>query len=208
MDECRRGNGHPRRRTSLYSVGPGSHDLFVSSTINTLASKPLLKSPGTAAITTDDNNNNYSLFSASGMDFILINLQYNSTSAHLDWADGLLKEHPDRHGIVVQHNILNTDNSLQNQAPFTALKDNPNLFLMLCGHMHTGTDGSLSEEKGDDGHTIHIMLADYQDFPDGGSGYLRILRFSLADDRSTPRPIHRTVPASITTYDRWRWIMR
>ena len=83
-----------------------------------------------------DNLNNYSLFSASENDFILINLQYNASTAQLDWADALLKANSNRRGIVVQHNILNTDNSWNNQAPYTALKDNPNLFLMLCGHMH------------------------------------------------------------------------
>ena len=188
-----------------YSVGPGNHDLPIYSSpsryndyfgVDRFQDKPWY-----GGHYGDDNYNNYSLFSASGMDFILINLQYNSTSAHLDWADGLLKAHPDRHGIVVQHNILNTDNSWQNQAPFTALKDNPNLFLMLCGHMHTGIDGAAYRaEAGDAGQTIHIMLADYQDFPNGGSGYLRILRFSPADDKIYATTYSPTVPGFITTY--------
>ncbi len=71
---------------------------------------------------------------------------------------------------------------------------------MLCGHMHTGTDGAAyREETGDDGHTIHIMLADYQDFPDGGSGYLRILRFSPADDKIYATTYSPYLDASITT---------
>ena len=52
---------------------------------------------------------------------------------------------------------------------------------MLCGHMHAANDGAAYRaELGDDGHTIHVVMADYQDF--AGSGYLRILRFSPADD--------------------------
>ena len=49
--------------------------------------------------------------------------------------------------------------------------------------MHSSGDGAAyREEEGDSGQTIHVMMADYQDFPSGGNGYLRILRFSPADD--------------------------
>ena len=40
------------------------------------------------------NENNYSFFSAGGMDFILINLQITLPEAQLDWADALLKANP------------------------------------------------------------------------------------------------------------------
>ena len=50
--------------------------------------------------------------------------------------------------------------------------------------MHTSTDGSAYRaETGTDGHTIHILQTDYQDYPNGGNGYLRLLRFSPADDK-------------------------
>ena len=75
-----------------------------------------------------------------------------------------------------------SDNSWNNQTSYNALKDHPNLFLMLCGHMHTVTDGAAyREEEGTDGHTIHIVQADYQDMSNG-NGYLRLFRFSPAND--------------------------
>ena len=166
-----------------YSVGPGNHDLGGSYETYFGVSRFTGKS-WYGGHYGSDNLNNYSLFSASGNDFILLNLQYTSTTAQRDWADALLKANPLRRGIVVEHDILNTDNSWNNQALFTALKDNPNLFLMLCGHMHTASDGSAyRSEIGDDGHTIHILQTDYQDYTNGGNGYLRVLRFSPADDK-------------------------
>jgi hypothetical protein len=167
-----------------YSVGPGNHDVGTGSLYETYFGVSRFSGKSWyGGHYGSDNYNNYSLFSASGMDFILINLEYNAATARLNWADDLLKTYSSRRGIVVQHDILNTNNSWYNQAPYTALKDNPNLFLMLCGHMHTSTDGAAYRaELGDDGHTIHIMLADYQDFPNGGNGYLRILRFSPASN--------------------------
>ena len=166
-----------------YSVSPGNHDQMSGTLYSTYFGVDRFSGkPWYGGAIDSSNYNNYSLFSASGMDFILINLQYNPTTAQLTWADNLLKANPGRRGIVVSHAILNTDNSWNYQAVYTNLKSNPNLFLMLCGHMHSGNDGAAYRaELGDDGHTIHIVMADYQDMTNG-NGYLRILRFSPADD--------------------------
>jgi hypothetical protein len=184
-----------------YSVLPGNHDIGTGSLYETYFGVSRFSSKSWyGGHYGSDNFNNYSLFSAGGMDFIVINLQYSSTSAMLDWADALLKTYSARRGIVVQHDILNINNSWYNQAPYTALKDNPNLFLMLCGHMHSASDGAAYRaELGDDGHTIHIMLADYQDYPNGGNGYLRILRFSPADDNIYATTYSPYTSTSITT---------
>ena len=40
------------------------------------------------------------------------------------------------------------------------------------------------------------MLADYQDLPNGGNGWLRIMEFRPADNRSTSRPIRRPLDPS------------
>jgi 3',5'-cyclic AMP phosphodiesterase CpdA len=124
----------------------------------------------------EDNNNNYGLFSAGGMDFIVINLQYRPRGNILAWADALLESYPDRRAIVVSHEILDADASFTflGQAIYRALRDNPNLFLLLCGHVHTEARRTDVYE----GHVIYTLLADYQDEPNGGNGWLRILQFS------------------------------
>jgi len=118
------------------------------------------------------NDNNYTLFTAGGMDFIVINLEYVSPAAGaLDWADQLLKDHSDRRAIVVSHYILNANATFSSwgQQIYDALSDNPNPFLMLCGHIH-------AEARRTDGK-LHTLLADYQDYPNGGNGFLRIMHF-------------------------------
>ncbi|MCS7260331.1 MAG: metallophosphoesterase [Anaerolineae bacterium] len=128
----------------------------------------------------EDNNNNYGLFSAGGMDFIMINLQYRPGNDILAWADTLLKTYPERRAIVVSHEILGADASFTflGQAIYRALRDNPNLFLLLCGHVHT----EAWRMDMYDGRVIYTLLADYQDEPNGGNGWLRILRFSPNQD--------------------------
>ncbi len=121
------------------------------------------------------NDNNYALFTAGGMNFIAIGIDMYPDANELAWADGLLQNNSDRRAIVVSHSILNVDGSWTSEGLniYNALKDNTNLFLMLCGHMH-------SEARRADvynGHTIYSVLADYQDYTNGGNGYLRIMTF-------------------------------
>lgn len=128
------------------------------------------------------NTNNYELFSASGMDFIVIHMEYDARAKSfyqgvLDWADALLKAYPTRRAIITSHWIVNTGNpatfSTQGQNIYDDLKDNPNLFLMLCGHVHG--EGRRSDVY--QGRTVHSILSDYQETKNGGNGFLRALTF-------------------------------
>ena len=114
-----------------------------------------------------NNNNSYQLFSASGLDFIGISFEYltGSQSTYqplLDWADALLKAHPNRRAIITTHWMLETGNpaafSAQGQILYNELKDNPNLFLMLGGHV--AGEGRRSDTF--QGRTVYTALQDYQ----------------------------------------------
>ena len=166
-----------------YSVGPGNHDLLSGSLYSTYFGSARFS--GKSYYQGDyaggnDNYNNYSFFTAGGMDFIIINLQYNAGTSALEWADGLLKTYSDKRAIVVQHDMLTVTNGWVNQNTYNALKDNPNLFLMLCGHMHTSTDGAAYVAgTGDSGQTIHVILTDYQDY---SNAYIKLLEFQPSED--------------------------
>jgi hypothetical protein len=132
-----------------------------------------------------NNDNHYELFSAGGLDFLAVHLEYDDSpdTNVLAWADGLLKTHASRRAIVISHWIINAGFnatfSAQGQAIYNALKGNPNLFLMLCGH--------VSPEEGQrtdvfDGRTVYTLMSDYQSRANGGNGWLRLLAFSPAND--------------------------
>ncbi len=131
-----------------------------------------------------NNDNHYELFSAGGIDFIHISIEYypNGTTASLqpvlDWADALLKTFSNRKAILSTHNMLGTGNPASFQGPgqkiYDDLKDNPNLFLMLAGHV--AGEGRRSDVF--NGNTIHTIMADYQSgYSNGGNGILRIMQF-------------------------------
>jgi hypothetical protein len=131
-----------------------------------------------------NNDNHYELFSAGGINFIHISLEYypNGTTPSLqpvlDWADGLLKTYSTRKGIISTHNMLGTGNPASFQGPgqkiYDDLKDNSNLILMLAGHV--AGEGRRTDVFG--GNTVYTLMSDYQSgYTNGGNGYLRIMQF-------------------------------
>lgn len=139
-----------------------------------------------------NNDNHYELFSAGGVDFIHISLEFNNNSGStnqallldvLNWADNLLKTYPNRRGIIASHWILEVGTNAPFGGPgaemYNQLKDNPNFMLMLCGHQHG--EGRRSDPL-NGGGTVHTLLSDYQARTNGGNGWLRIMEFSPANN--------------------------
>src|SRR5467141_1932861 len=133
-----------------------------------------------------DNNNHYELFSASGMDFVVVNLEWDENVAHpefITWANTILQTFPDRRAIVVTHYVcddgFNAAFSTQGQAIYSGLKSNPNFFLMLGGH-YTPSEGWRQDTF--NGNRVVSIHSDYQELPNGGNGWLRIMTFSPANN--------------------------
>ncbi len=130
-----------------------------------------------------NNDNNFTLFSAGGLDFIVITMEYDPAPYRhvLAWADVQLRAHPNRWAIVNCHSLLENGDpgifSSQGQAVYDALKANPNLFMMLCGH-----DAECRRSDTYDGRTVHTLLANYQNRPNGGNGWLRIIEIVPSED--------------------------
>jgi hypothetical protein len=133
-----------------------------------------------------NNNNHYGLFNAGGMDFIVVCLEYDTSAnpAVLSWANNLLQAHSNRHAIVASH-YIGTDTtpstfSPQGAAIYNALKTNANLFLMVGGHVHSrGGEGSRTDVF--NGNTVRTLISNYQSYPNGGNGFMRLMRFSPAN---------------------------
>ena len=168
-----------------YGMGIGNHDGAPSDTANFNANfgSRIAAQPTYGGRYNSDYDNTYALFSAGGMDFIVIYIEYDdsmtsTTHPVLLWANDLLgTSYSNRRAIVVSHNILQggTSNAWtsQGQAIYDALKGNPNLFLMLGGHL----DSAGHRIETINGHTVDILRSDYQTFESQQSGYLRIMTF-------------------------------
>ncbi|SFD62597.1 Calcineurin-like phosphoesterase [Spirosoma endophyticum] len=139
-----------------------------------------------------NNDSHYDLFSAGGLDFIVLYLEYDSYNEDrtnlYNWANEILKKYASRKAIVVSHSLIhfNPEKGTNTpQAPFNAegkavyesMKANPNVFMMLCGHVGDSGEGYRTDVY--NGHTIRTFLNDYQSRPNGGHGLMRLYTFSV-----------------------------
>ncbi len=120
-----------------------------------------------------DNQNNYVLFSAGGLDFVAVGLSYGVTPAEAKWADSIFKRYKDRNGILLSHDYLKPSTNPDGRgAAFSdpdgsalykeVVEDNPNVFLILAGHEH-GVGINLKSDIGVTvSHNVVELLADYQ----------------------------------------------
>lgn len=133
-------------------------------------------------------DNSYQLFSANGIDFIVVSLEYDAAADAnvISWANNLLQTYNTRKAIIVSHWIINADGTFgaQGQAVYNGLKANSNLMLMLCGHINPNGEARRSDIF--NGKTVHTLLSDYQDI-NGGNGWLRIMTFSPSTNTCSVR---------------------
>lgn len=141
------------------------------------------------------NMDSYSLFTAGGMDFLILSLEFNAPDPVLDWARRVLAAYPDRRAIVATHSYVETaggltaqvgraDGGNSGQAIWEELvRPSCSVFLVVNGHF---SDEVTAEARRTDtnacGQPVQAMLSDYQDRPRGGDGWLRYLTFDPGAD--------------------------
>jgi hypothetical protein len=143
-------------------------------------------------VTADDGNyenrlwkNNYVLFSAGGMDFINIALEYNFPYQTQQWVDAVLNAFPNRRAIISTHKFLSDDNTLNSSSGnVQAVLDNIlqkhcNVFLILSGHYYSGATPGEAErdEINACGKPVYLRMSNYQEDVNGGNGFLRMMTF-------------------------------
>ena len=146
-----------------------------------------------------NNNNHYDFFSVSGLDFVVLYFEYDTSppAEVLEWANQVLVTNPKRRAIAVTHYMgtAATPSSLsaQGSAIYNALKANPNLFLLLGGHTcGANNEGEGSRSNTYNGNTVRTLISDYQCRTNGGNGLMRIMDFSPSNNVVT-----------IQTYSPW-----
>ncbi len=145
------------------------------------------------------NNDNWiNLFSAGGMDFLVISFEYGRYGTLVfDWAQSVIDAHPNRRIIVLTHHAGSdyhpSQHSNQGEAIYEALKVNPNFFLMMSGHVFSGSgSGEGHRTNTFNGNKVYTLVSDYQGRFNGGNGLMRLMTFSPANNS-----------ISIKTYSPW-----
>ena len=128
------------------------------------------------------NTNSYQLFSAGGNDYLIFHLQFKPFDDVLSWAGDIIDQYPSRRVIVTTHDYVhgyyyysNSRSEIGENIWEKLVKPHADqIFLVLSGH-YENEERITSLE---DGYYVHQLLSDYQDRPNGGNGWLRIIEFS------------------------------
>ncbi|MCX6180336.1 MAG: carbohydrate-binding protein [Bacteroidetes bacterium] len=125
-------------------------------------------------------SNNYFLFSASGMDFIVVTIQSHDPHAYYDqtsiaWANGVIDQYPNRRAILMTHDFYDNRGLVAD-----IIKKHDNLFMAVCGH--TCARESYWTELSPGGNIVHVLVTDYQCDADKGAT-LRYYTFKPAENK-------------------------
>ena len=148
----------------------------------------------------------YQYFSAGGIEFLSLHLECDTPVRELAWAQGILDENRDRPVLVTTHRYLQDAEDYTSGVPLVSsgryppiwysvegtytpdgiqsneffdwfIRKNPSIFMVNCGHFHEEYRQVSTNVAG---LPVHEVLADFQDDPNGGDGWMRIMRFDVA----------------------------
>ncbi len=143
---------------------------------------------------------NYNLLTINGQDYIFMNLGWCPHQDEVDWASEILTNYSERKAIFTTHAYLDeTTSSTQSGVKncdrygtgnttyiWDMLKTHSNVQIVISGHEHDGTPPNDGEANltslNDAGVEVHQMMTSYQDYPNGGDGWLRLLIFRPLED--------------------------
>lgn len=131
------------------------------------------------SISPTDNSANYCRFTAGGVQMMILSLPFDPSEKVLAWANKIVAAHAQDRVIVATHAYLSRKGRtpIGNRIWETLIRANPNIFMVVCGHIPAVAHGV---SVNDAGGKVHEILCDYQGLPNGGDGWLQTMRFSPA----------------------------
>lgn len=132
----------------------------------------------------------YATFSAGGTDFLLMGAGWDSELDAVPWMNDVLRQHKDHVAILLFHGYLTAENrytTIGRQMFDLVVKPNPNVRLVLCGHV-CGT--AYREDEIDDtgdgipDRRVSAMMYNYQR-ERIDTGQIRLLTFNPVSHRLT-----------------------
>lgn len=148
-------------------------------------------------------------FSGGGREFLHLNIVCDTPVNELAWAQGIVNQNPSLPVMITTHRYLQDAEDYTGGVPLVPsgrypgiwygfeglyhpegvqsneffenfVRINKQVFMVNCGHFHEEFRQTSTNLYGG---TVHEVLADYQDDPNGGDGFLRIMKFNPSQNR-------------------------
>lgn len=201
-----------------YVLAPGNHDYGLGGSANDRSTRLNEYFPAAdfelqpwfgGTFEPDRMENSYARFETPTGPWLVLALEFGPRREVLQWADEVLRAHPDHRTVVVTHAYLYSDDTRYDRArrpdqlwsPYDYglaespgdVSDGEEMFqqlvrahdqieIVVCGHvLNDGLGRRTSVQDG--GGRVHELLANYQHRELGGAGYLRVLTVAPSGDR-------------------------
>jgi hypothetical protein len=142
------------------------------------------------------NKDSYHLVSWKGVKLLVISLEVDLPVYAVEWAQSVIDAFPRRHVVLVTHRWLRDDGTRWDRTYYRTdtdlltpeqtwerlVRPNCRVFMVLAGHEETET---RRIDRNRCGRRVFQLLANYQDRPNGGDGWLRYYTFRPGNDRIT-----------------------
>jgi hypothetical protein len=158
---------------------PGNHDLASPDNYDSYFGPSNFTGQNWYGSTTNGHSS-YQIFQGGGRSYLVLNIAYDAPSPVLDWAQGVINDHRGMPTIINTHDYMaygNKRSSYGNTLWNRLVNNNPQVFMVLCGHNHYAySQTSLNAYN----KPVLELLADYQELH-YGDGYLRLYQFDEAN---------------------------
>ena len=150
----------------------------------------------------------YQVIEGGGIEFLMLQIECDGPRRELEWGQAVLDSHRDKPVMMTTHRYMQDAEDYTGGVPLVDsgrypdvwytfegvysdgglrsneiwdwfVRRNPQIFMVNCGHFH---EEYRQQSTNVFGNTVHEVLADYQDDPNGGNGWLRIMEFDVAND--------------------------
>lgn len=147
----------------------------------------------------------YQVFFAAGLEWLALHVEVSASMRELTWAQAVLDDHRHLPVLFTTHRYLQDAEDYTAGVPVVPsgrypsiwyaiegvyvpggtqsndifdwfVRRNPNIIMVQCGHFHEEFRQTSSNVLG---NPVYEILADYQDDPNGGDGWLRIMTFDV-----------------------------
>jgi hypothetical protein len=208
--------------TVPYAMAPGNHDYGPNGSAadrKSFFNEPKYFGPGSVYakqpslggfFDASQTDSSYHTFEAGGNKWLVLALEWAPRDAVVDWANEVVKSHPDHLIMLVTHAYMYYDDTRYDWAtkdkkqtwnphayamaklPGDTVNDGQQMWEKLVsrhknfrftfnGHVLVDGTGFLSS-KGANGNVVHQILANYQFKENGGNGDMRLLEFKPDGD--------------------------
>lgn len=211
----------------LLTVVPGNHDMGTNGNADTRNTdlfnqyfpvKRFSKQSSFGGVFEEGKSDNiWHKFQSGGYNWLIISLEFGPRDIVLNWASGVIKNHPKHKVIINTHAYMYSDETrigsdkkhkwnphnygfARNSRPGEVndgeqmweklVKKHKNILLVFSGHILNDGVGTLVSE-GDNGNKVYQMLANFQSgvegSENGGNGFLRLININPAKNEIAVR---------------------